>query len=161
MQLSLGRSHEEINNFFCHYLYELQRSSFGVIFECATQISHLDPKMSYVKKQQNMRFKVDTPIHERIKTRIEVSDAVYCSCQHKRRRMDLMSNDRPYCCLGCMSFVAPFTLRIPHFRCSTCGASLCFKCSSGVRVSSNLLLKELLVFENFNPFQIPGYFLMP
>lgn len=32
VQLSLGEEQEEVNDHFCHFLYELERTNFGVLF---------------------------------------------------------------------------------------------------------------------------------
>lgn len=47
MQLSLGSSSDETNDHFCHYLYELQRSLFPVLFEVGNQLVSYDPRMAY------------------------------------------------------------------------------------------------------------------
>lgn len=49
MQLSLGHQQDEINDHFCHYLYELQRSIFPVLFEISTQVVSFDPRMEYFR----------------------------------------------------------------------------------------------------------------
>jgi lipoprotein NlpI len=55
--LSLGESKEEVNDHFCHYLYELERSSFSAAFESASQICNLDPRMAYIKKEKRIKLK--------------------------------------------------------------------------------------------------------
>ena len=57
MQLSLGEAQEEVNDHFCHFLYELERTNFGVLFECASQICNLDPRMQYIELHKDISFK--------------------------------------------------------------------------------------------------------
>jgi hypothetical protein len=49
MQLALGDSKDEINDHFCHNLYELHRSAFPILFETANQLVNLDYRMSFFK----------------------------------------------------------------------------------------------------------------
>lgn len=80
VQLSLGDSVEEVNDHFCHYLYELSRSPFGVLFECANQIWSLDPRMVYLKKNpNNVKFKSTSPILNKLKSHFRSADFIYCS----------------------------------------------------------------------------------
>lgn len=48
MQLSLGSSSDEASDHFCHYLYELQRSLFPILYEVSSQLVSCDPRMAYI-----------------------------------------------------------------------------------------------------------------
>lgn len=54
VQLALGKSQEEVNDHFCHFLYELQRSSFAVSLEAAYTMVSIDPRIRYFERRRNM-----------------------------------------------------------------------------------------------------------
>lgn len=84
VQLSLGSVQEEVNDHFCHYLYELERSKFGALFECALLIANLDPRISYMKKHKSLGFKKNTPMNTRMFNKIRIgNDGLFCSFGHK------------------------------------------------------------------------------
>lgn len=47
MQLALGDTKDDVNDHFCHNLYEMRRSAFPVLFENANQLVNLDSRTSY------------------------------------------------------------------------------------------------------------------
>lgn len=76
MQLALGSSKQNAAGNFCHYLYELERSKFGVLFECASQIYNLDPKIEYLKRHPKISFKRNSVIQSALMDRIRVTDGL-------------------------------------------------------------------------------------
>ena len=83
----MGSSKQQVNDHFCHYLYELERSQFGVLFECASQIYNLDPKIEYVKKHPKINFRRKTSIQRGYLERIRVTDGIECNRCHPYTRM--------------------------------------------------------------------------
>lgn len=55
MQLALG-SKDQLNEQFCHYLYELQRSTVPVVYEIAAQMVSGDYRMAYFSTHRQIRF---------------------------------------------------------------------------------------------------------
>lgn len=51
MQLALGKSREEINDNFCHNLYEVVRSAYPVLIEHGIRIAHYDPRSNYFRNK--------------------------------------------------------------------------------------------------------------
>ena len=76
-----------MNDHFCHYLYELERSGFGVLFECASQVANLDTRIMYMKKHKDLRFKKKTKMNERIMNKIKIDKGIYCSLMHEEKAM--------------------------------------------------------------------------
>ena len=140
VQLSLGESGDEVNDHFCHYLYELSRSSFGVLFECANQIWGLDPRMAYIKKNPNMKFKTRQLMKEHVLQQFRSADFLYCSDDHEEVAMTLELNDTPYCCNLCSSFHSAYKSWLIHLKCPRCYNSVCFPCFNGIKKKNQCLM---------------------
>jgi len=99
MQLALG-SKDSLNEKFCHYLYELQRSPIPVVFEIAGQMVSGDTRMGYLARTP-LRFK---PLNdsEELRSAVVFADgALRCSHRHQPSPMQFMKNSVPFCCSLC------------------------------------------------------------
>ena len=105
MQLALGSAKDEINESFCHELYELKRSPFPVLFEVASHIVCYDSRVSYFTEKRPVRFRANF-ILERLKKEITLAgEEITCSISHPTRIMEFQKNTVPFCCSYCSSFL--------------------------------------------------------
>jgi hypothetical protein len=129
MQLALGDSKDAINDHFCHYLYELHRSIFPVMFEVAGQLVSHDSRMTYFAGDSHPLQWRHTEQHEELKQALKFSDnRMYCGWRHNSTEMAFEENNIPFCCSLCSRFVGAFQYRLEFLRCPECGISICPKC---------------------------------
>lgn len=55
----MGDGKDDINDKFCHYLYELQRSFLPVMFEVANQVINSDTRVQYFVDKRFVEYKKD------------------------------------------------------------------------------------------------------
>lgn len=126
MQLALGDSKDEINDHFCHNLYEMQRSAFPVLFENASLLVNLDTRTSYFDAARQLEFKPN-PRFSR-STLLVKDNRVYCVNVHEPNEMVFHSNSAPYCCSYCSRFIGSYCFSLEYLRCYRCMSCICPKC---------------------------------
>lgn len=127
MQLSLGGGQDLINDHFCHYLYELQRSVFPVIFEVASQVVNFDPRTSYFANGSHpIKFLKQA---SQKKSVYNTDGKVYCSESHSPTEMIFQTNELPYTCSNCCGFIGAYRYKLEYMLCRECGTSMCPKCT--------------------------------
>lgn len=125
----MGEAEEEVNDHFCHFLYELERTNFGVVFECASQICNLDPRMNYLYSHKDIKFKASTQRKAVILQNIHQNPNEFtCQFNHDETVMYSENTCQPFCCSLCTSFKPGLNLCLPYLRCMTCNTSLCPEC---------------------------------
>jgi hypothetical protein len=118
MQLALGDGKDEINDHFCHYLYELQRSIFPVIFEVASQVVSYDPRISYfANNSRPVKFPRVTRYKE-LEMMLSLNEGkMFCSYKHPTQEMKFEENNVPFCCALCSRFIKIYHYMIEIMRC--------------------------------------------
>lgn len=129
MQLALGDCKDEINDHFCHNLYELHRSAFPILFETANQLVNLDYRMSFFKGPKHPIVFYMSAEMSRAKEGIEVeADRIHCKMCHAREELTYQVNNIPYCCSHCSAFTNAFSSCLEFLQCPKCMVTICPRC---------------------------------
>lgn len=128
MQLSLGDAKDELNDHFCHFLYELQRGMFPVLLEAASQIACNDTRVSYFDSKHPVKFRPSERLNE-IKLAVKYTEgSLRCSNHHPEMEMQFWSNNVPFCCVYCSKFIKAFQYCLEFMNCPECHLSVCPSC---------------------------------
>ena len=103
----------ESSNKINHFIYELQRGSFGPLTELGTMWMALDPRAEYYEKKAE-KLKSKTKKHEQMGKGHE--------CVMKEIELTL-----PFKCSVCFKYVSSSRTK-RHRSCQECGRTVCFKC---------------------------------
>lgn len=123
----MGKSREEVNDHFCHYLYELQRSRFPVILEAAYSIAAADPRSNYFRRRPNIIKFANEHAADSFKLEVE-GDQIVCSRSHPSAAMVHQRNNRPVYCTQCNTFFGAYQTCLDFLKCPECLQSVCPLC---------------------------------
>jgi hypothetical protein len=82
MQLAIGDDRDEINDHFCHNMYELHRSAFPILFETANLLVNLDYRMNYFTAKHPVQFYVSAEMLKAKEKITCIDNSLYCSMSH-------------------------------------------------------------------------------
>lgn len=84
MQLALGDSKDDVNDHFCHFLYELQRGGYPVLMEAANMIVNNDSRVGYFNKKRKVEFEPNPVFGDNLKKSLVFKEGtLHCSLGHK------------------------------------------------------------------------------
>lgn len=96
MQLALGDSKDEVNDHFCHFLYEIQRSILPCLFEVANQVVTCEPYLKYFDARHPVRFRPSTVFQELHKSIVFRNGKMRCSIFHQETEMIFLRSNVPF-----------------------------------------------------------------
>ena len=153
MQLALG-SKDVLNESFCHYLYELQRSLFPVLYEVSSQIVSHDTRITYFNNEAHAPKFKPRDSREDINNQITYrQQGMHCGWKHEQSLMTYHVNSVPFCCSLCSKFFGAYNFGLEFLKCDVCGVKLCPKCAiQKEKTMENTYISRHVHWKSIQPF---------